>query len=290
MEEVKSFDDVELGNSDKLLADEEQTLETPSTPEKKAGKESEETKAEKESVKVEESKETEGTSEEVEDKAKEKTTETEEEEAEEKKVVIDGDEYTPEDLKELLLGNLRQQDYTKKTQEVAEQRKSIEPFLDFIEKIKDKSELVSDLKDLIGEEIDEDTANLIDKVIEADTGINPYKTELDDSITRLEEIESTLSLDNEKTQLMKDFSLKEDEADAVIAFAIKKFEEDGIALPLSAAHKQMDYDNMKKKVSQKAKPEVPKFSDKTTGAKKITTPEKIGSFEDIKAEGYNLFE
>ncbi len=286
-EEVKSFDDVTLEDSDNLLADAEQASETPSVPEK-TGKGSEETKVEKESDKTDKPIEAEGTPEEKEDKAKEGTEEAAA--AVEDKVIIDGDEFTPEELKELKLGNMRQQDYTRKTTEVADRRKSIEPLVSFLSKIKDKPELLSDLKDLVGEEIDEETANLLDKAIEADAGVNPYKTELDDSLAKLEEIESTLSLDNEKTQLIKSFSLKEQDADAVIAFAISKFEKDGIALSLSDAYKQMDYDNMKKKVSQKKKPEVPKFVDKTKGAKEITTTENVKGFEDIKTEGYNLFE
>jgi hypothetical protein len=60
---------------------------------------------------------------------------------------IDGEEYTIEQIKEWKLGNMRQADYSRKTQEVARQRKEMQDAVSLYEYIKKNPDVATALRD-----------------------------------------------------------------------------------------------------------------------------------------------
>lgn len=61
---------------------------------------------------------------------------------------IDGEEYTLEQIKEWKLGNMRQADYTKKTQEIAKQKKEMQEAVSLYEYIKNNPDVATALRDV----------------------------------------------------------------------------------------------------------------------------------------------
>ena len=63
-------------------------------------------------------------------------------------IELDGETYTPEQLKEWRQGYLRQSDYTRKTQEIANMRKEHQDALELYEYMQSNPELVQQLAEL----------------------------------------------------------------------------------------------------------------------------------------------
>jgi hypothetical protein len=73
--------------------------------------------------------------------------ETTKETPEETKFSIDGEEYTLDQIKQWKLGDMRQADYTKKTQEIAKQRKEHEQAIALFEYVKNNPDVATALRD-----------------------------------------------------------------------------------------------------------------------------------------------
>jgi len=73
---------------------------------------------------------------------------TEQEHVDVQKYNIDGEEFTLEQIKEWKLGNMRQADYSRKTQEVAKQRKEVEEAVKLYEYIKENPDVATALRDV----------------------------------------------------------------------------------------------------------------------------------------------
>lgn len=99
--------------------------------------------------------------------ADEAGTETESEDLGEQTEVptyeIDGEKYTAEQIREWKQGNMRQSDYTRKTQEVAQSRKEAQEALELMNYLKSKPELAQKLYDL-DSNIDTNVKQVVDKV------------------------------------------------------------------------------------------------------------------------------
>lgn len=100
---------------------------------------------------------------------------------------IDGEDYTLEQIKEWKLGNMRQSDYTKKTQEIAKQRKEIEEAMSLYEYIKSNPDVATALRDAdYGSGVDEKLKSLTpeqQRVQELEYKL--AEKELDETISKL---------------------------------------------------------------------------------------------------------
>jgi|GEM_PF-5636569 len=213
------------------------------------------------------------------------------------KIEVDGKSYGYNDLVEAVKGNLRMQDYTKKTMDLADERKAVQNIVDFLNVLKDNKDVISTLQETVEDELGKDAAKAFEKIVNRELWDNPYESDLNTARARIDELEGEKQLDKEAKDLQKVNKLTDEQTSEVINFAIKKFEENGIALSLADAFKLMDYDNVQKSVkdaeqkakdaaekNNKKKPPVPTLSTKTQGPRKIENQEN--SFENISVDHF----
>ena len=200
---------------------------------------------------------------------------------------IDGKEYTPESLSakivELERGSLRQSDYTKKTQELADTRKGIESNVAFVNAVKD-----ADLMDSIVEALETsgvaNAKEMVQAVINGDAGEHPDSIELagmKDHLAQLDdEKEAEAKLDEEVQSLADRKEIDISEANKVRRFAEERYNETGTVLNMDDAYDLFLVRNGKLKVKRK-QPTVPN----TPRAKKGVKPKgESGKFEKMSAE------
>lgn len=92
---------------------------------------------------------------------------------------IDGEEYSIDDIREWKKSGLRQSDYTRKTQELAKQRKEAQEALEVFNYLQSKPDLLKKLVELDGEGIDPKEIEGVSKKID------PVQKELQDIKTQL---------------------------------------------------------------------------------------------------------
>ncbi|MBC8402827.1 MAG: hypothetical protein H8E14_15185 [Candidatus Marinimicrobia bacterium] len=223
------------------------------------------------------------------------------------KIEIDGEEFTIADVKEWKEGGLRQSDYTRKAQELAtergtvdDQRKAVMPMIQLVEKIKGDNEFVTALTESIEDVFDADTAKLFKAVLAQDpTKVgNPFKDQLDKVTGDFNELWQRDAFTTEVASLRSAVK-KEDKVDLndedvgkISDYAVKKFDETGRLLSLHDAYKLMNYKaNAGTKPTPVKKPNPPNLVKKRRGAadfKKSDKPPK--NIEDIDTSGFDLFE
>jgi hypothetical protein len=178
----------------------------------------------------------------------------------------------------------------------------VEPILAFTERLKDDGEFREDIKEAAAERFGEEYGDIIDLAIELDPEAvpNPFREDLeaalrdrDEARTErdriLSEVEANTLIHAEMNDLRSAHGLSEEKAHEVLEFAAGKFEETGQALSLEDAWKLMDYENQAKRAAGAKRPRVPGTPAGGPGAKNIKS-RPSGSFEDIKVDGYDLFE
>ena len=207
-------------------------------------------------------------------------------------IEVDGETYTAERIKELKEGSLRWQDYTKKTQELADARKAsdaqraqLEPFLQWIGKIKDDKSLVDDIR----EALDEDQKAAFDAALALDVKKfrHPDSQALDTMRAEYEELKGRQELDQAARDLVTNFGITRDQADAVLQGAIDYHEQKKIYRTPEDQLKVMIADGLiqlpKKGDPEPAKkpvPKAPKVPQKSHGAKGMP-PAARGGFDTI---------
>lgn len=186
---------------------------------------------------------------------------------------IDGKEYTAEALSdhiiELEKGSLRQSDYTKKTQELADTRRGVEADVAFVNAVKD-----ADLMDSIAEALEtagvKGAKELVENALNGNAGEHPDTialAELKGEMDRVEsekEAETRLNAEVESLAERKEIDISE--AQKVRQFAEERYEQDGTVLTLDDAYDLYLVRNGKLKVKRK-QPTVPKTPSKKSGGK-----------------------
>ncbi len=216
---------------------------------------------------------------------------------------VDGEVYTAERIKELKDGSLRWADYTKKTTELAEVRKTvdaqraqIEPLIQWAEKIKADKTLVEDIRDALPDEMRE----TFDAVLNLDTSKikHPDSAELETLRAQFSELQARETLEKDAKDLVASFGCSRDVADKVIEAAIQHHAEKGVYRAPDDQYKIMLADGLIPKPDKKEavdgkkdegegekKGTPPKTPPKNQGAKEIKSPAK-GGFDTIPISAF----
>lgn len=215
---------------------------------------------------------------------------------------VDGEVYTAERIKELKEGSLRWADYTKKTTELADQRKSvdalrgqIEPLIQWVGKIKADKELVNDIR----EALPEDQQEAFDAALALDTSKvqHPDTKALNELRAQYSELQARETLEKDARDLVGAFGITRDVADKVIEAAIQYHSEKGVYRTPEDQYKIMLADGLIPKPGSKPEEdEKPADKGKSTlkppanvpkgaGAKNLKQPAK-GGFENIPLSAF----
>ena len=200
----------------------------------------------------------------------------------------DGSRYTLDDVETWRKDSLNRHDWSKsnteKAQQLADQRRAVEPLVQLIEKIKENGDFTETLREAIEDEIGKEAGQLFqDSLSMENTELpNPYQDQLLEAEERLATIEAERELDNSLVQLQNTFSLTSEQADDVLAFAIKVHEDTDRLLTLEEAYKVMNFDKVKAEpVAEKPKPNVPVNITKNAGVKESASKPKTYADIDV---------
>ena len=177
---------------------------------------------------------------------------------------------------------------TEKAQEVADQRRAIEPFIQLVEKFKTSEDFAETLKEAVEDELGEEAGQLFEQSLKMDNKDlpNPYESELTEAKEQLEQIKSQQALDQSLTDLKSTYKINESKAQEVLDYAIKTHEETGRLLTLDEAYKVMNFDKaVAEPKTVKSKPSVPVNVQKTVGVKS-DKQSKIKDYEDIDVASF----
>ena len=185
-----------------------------------------------------------------------------------------------------------QKSNTQSAQELASNQKAIQPFLDFVEKVKGDNEKLAPVLEYVKDEYGEEVEQLFkdSMTIDKDKVNNPFKEELNKVVAEKQELEAKVKFDELVSDFAKESGLKGKKLDEVVEFTTSHFEETGRLLSFDEGHKILKADQIAKEV--KKKPTPPTKVRKSQGAKAIETkqnPSKPGNYEDIDVSGFNLF-
>lgn len=214
------------------------------------------------------------------------------------KIKIGEEELEEEVIKSALESHKHRKDWeksnTEKAQEIATARNALKPMLAFIDKLKAKGEDIEDIKSAFDETYGDEFKGVFDELIKID--LKEFKDPRDEEIAMLKaekaERENEKALNDEKKELAAKFKLKDEQAEEVLQFAIKNFDESGQALTLEQAYKQINYDKAieaqkaaeeeaKRIKEEKKQPEPPKDVKAGTGAKNFVDGRRIRSYKDL---------
>ena len=200
----------------------------------------------------------------------------------------DGSRYSLDDIETWRKDSLNRHDWSKsnteKAQQLADQRRAVEPLVQFIEKIKENGDFTETLQEAIEDEMGKEAGQLFqDSLGMENTELpNPYQDQLLEAEERLATIEAERELDNSLVKLQNTFSLSSEQADEVLSFAIKVHEDTDRLLTLEEAYKVMNFDKAKAEpVVEKKKPSVPVNVTKNAGIKETSSKPKTYADIDV---------
>ena len=203
----------------------------------------------------------------------------------------DGSRYSLDDIETWRKDSLNRHDWSKsnteKAQQLADQRRAVEPLVQLIEKIKENGDFTETLQEAIEDEMGKEAGQLFqDSLGMENTELpNPYQDQLLEAEERLATIEAERELDNSLVKLQNTFSLSSEQADEVLSFAIKVHEDTDRLLTLEEAYKVMNFDKVKAEpVAEKPKPNVPVNITKNAGVKE--TASKPKTYADIDVASF----
>ena len=179
-----------------------------------------------------------------------------------------------------------QKSNTEKAQELSDQRRAVEPLVQLVEKIKESGEFSESLKEAIEDELGKEAGQLFDQSLQMDNKDlpNPFESELQEARDKLANMEAERQIDQSMTQLRSSYKLTDQQAQDVLDFAVKNFEETNRVLTLEEAYKVMNFD--KAPASEpKPKPSVPVNVKKNVGIK-AENKGKITSYDDIDVASF----
>jgi len=199
----------------------------------------------------------------------------------------DGSRYSLDDIETWRKDSLNRHDWSKsnteKAQQLADQRRAVEPLVQLIEKIKENVDFTETLQEAIEDEMGTEAGQLFqDSLTMENTELpNPYQDQLLEAEERLATIEAERELDNSLVKLQNTFSLSSEQADEVLSFAIKVHEDTDRLLTLEEAYKVMNFDKAKAEpVVEKKKPSVP------VNVTKNETSSKPKTYADIDVASF----
>jgi len=208
------------------------------------------------------------------------------------KVKIGDSEFTDIELLDALEDSQNkkkwQTENTKKSQELAETRKTVEPIVDFIKTLKGENEIIETLKTLLEDEGKTDILEKLNTVLD-DNKIKAYKSPYLDEIEtykgQIAKIEEDKAFEIDREMVKKKYQIGDKKVDEVIGWANKRFDESGVTMTMEDALKSYDYENklntiteLKKKLSAN----LPNIVDKTVGAKDVKMPQENKTPKDFK--------
>lgn len=307
-EATKTIDQVEVTDSDlKGLVTPDIDIANPQS--EQPAEETEEQKAEESTDSSQEESTETPDDDEVQSKSEEsdETQESESTDEEDEPVTyeVSGETYTQEQIEDALVALDNKKEWqtsnTQKAQEVAVNRKAVEPLVQLIERVKSNEGVADILKEVLSDELDEDAVKLLDNSLAFDTEkvANPFKDELTSVQSELGQLKAEKVLNDAKSQLVKDHKLTVRQADKVAQEAFDIFEKSGRLLTLEEAYKQSELysEKIKKQALKEAenkvdkkKPKPPKLAKKSRGASGNEKPEKTTDYKDIDISGYNLIQ
>jgi len=186
---------------------------------------------------------------------------------------------------------------TETAQELANQRKVIDPMVQFTQSIADNSKVVDTIADYLKDEIGEDAEQSFRNSMEFDPDkvANPYKSELDKAKAELAEVKSMQAFNDLKAELKSKYKLTNKKLDSVVELAESTYEETGRVLSLEESYKILRSDELQRELeeSKKGKPKPPTKVNKSKGAKKVESNKNTDghpmTYDDVDVSGFNLF-
>jgi hypothetical protein len=198
----------------------------------------------------------------------------------------DGEQFTVEDIESWKKDADNRHEWSKsnteKAQEVADQRRAVEPLVQLVEQLNKSEEFKDTLKEAIEDELGEEAGQLFEQSLKMENKDlpNPFESELAEAKEKVEMMEAEKVLDQSMSNLQTQYSLKSEQVQEVLDYAINAHEESGRLLTLEEAYKVMSFDKPKIETPVKAKPSVPVNVQKKVGVKS-DKQSKITNYEDI---------
>ena len=174
---------------------------------------------------------------------------------------------------------------TEKAQEIADQRRAVEPLVQLVEKIKESEDFSETLVEAFEDELGKEAGQLFTQSLQMDNKDlpNPWESELQEAQDKVAQMEAQNVLDQSMAELKSTYSLNDKQTQEVLDYAIERHEKDGRLLTLDEAYKVMNFDKPKQEV--KAKPSVPVNVQKNVGVKS-DKQDKITSYDDIDVASF----
>ena len=176
---------------------------------------------------------------------------------------------------------------TEKAQEIADQRRAVEPLVQLVEKIKESEDFSETLMEAIEDELGKDAGQLFKQTLQMDNKDlpNPWESELKEAQDKVAQMEAQNVLDQSMAELKSTYSLDDKQTQEVLDYAIERHEKDGRLLTLDEAYKVMNFDKPKEEVKAKPKPSVPVNVQQNVGVKS-DKQEKITNYDDIDVASF----
>lgn len=230
----------------------------------------------------------------------------------------DDKKYTQSDLQDLIKGGMQEADYTQKSQELGSMRSSIEPLIEFINKIKgeDSKEIAQDIRAALVEDKGEEYGKLFDAALNFDPEKSPHPDaqKAKDLQAEVDKYKAKAAFaDSQKTFVStmkaKGIKISRKEAEEVGQFTLKYFRETGAAVNMEDAYKLMKAEDWrtkadevtaeaeKKDAEEKDRKSHEAIPDKTKGASNFSKEDKPltpsssmkVSMEEAKEAGISTF-
>lgn len=198
----------------------------------------------------------------------------------------DGEQFTVEDIESWKKDADNRHEWSKsnteKAQEIADQRRAVEPLVQLVEQLNKSEEFRDTLQEAIEDELGEEAGQLFEQSLKMENKDlpNPFESELAEAKEKIEMMEAEKVLDQSMSNLQAQYSLKSEQVQEVLDYAINAHEESGRLLTLEEAYKVMSFDKPKVETPVKAKPSVPVNVQKKVGVKS-DKQSKITNYEDI---------
>ena len=203
----------------------------------------------------------------------------------------DGSRYTLSDIESWKQDADNRHDWSKsnteKAQQLADQRRAVEPLVQLVEKIKESEDFSDTLMEAIEDELGKDAGQLFRQTLQMDNKDlpNPWEAELQQAQEKVAQMEAEKVLDQSIVDVRSQYSLSAEEADQVLEYAINTHENSGRLLTLDEAYKVMNFDKPKGEPESKPKPSVPVNVQKSVGVKS-DKQDKITNYDDIDVASF----
>ncbi|MAE86747.1 MAG: hypothetical protein CMB80_28690 [Flammeovirgaceae bacterium] len=205
----------------------------------------------------------------------------------------DGTQYTSSDIDNWRADSMNRHEWqksnTEKAQEIADSKRSLEPFMKLMDKFKGSEEFADTVKEAIVDELGDDAGQLFEQSLKAEKMDLPEESpnvQESNEVTELrqhnQQLEAELGLNAHLSVLMNKHQIDSEQVDKVLAFAVEHKQKTGVLLSPEDAYKVMNYDKQK----AKPKPSVPVNVKKGVGVKADSQKKPFTSYEDIDINSF----